>query len=115
MGELNNGWTWKMHAIEKDKKHGNWETKYEKVDGWTWKNVMASGIKEVGQHINQKKMGQWMNIMKLNNGWMQGNRAMDEFQEIENDEVLESRFKKIEQWMNLNLNNAKTLKIKFPF
>jgi len=28
---------------------------------------------------------------------MQGNRAMDEFQEIENDEVLESRFKKIEQ------------------
>jgi hypothetical protein len=40
---------------------------------------------------------------------------MDEFQEIENDEVLESRFKKNEQWMNLNLNNAKTLKIKFPF
>jgi len=29
---------------------------------------MASGIKEVGQHINQKKMGQWMNIMKFNNG-----------------------------------------------
>jgi len=28
---------------------------------------------------------------------MQGNRAMDEFQEIENDEVLESRFKKNEQ------------------
>jgi hypothetical protein len=39
-------------------------------------------------------MGQWMNMVKLNNGWMQGNRAMNEFQEIENDRVLESRFKK---------------------
>jgi hypothetical protein len=60
-------------------------------------------------------MGQWMNMVKLNNGWMQGNRAMDEFQEIENDEVLESRFLKTEQWMNLNLNNAKTLKKIFLF
>ncbi len=85
------------------------------MDGWTWKNVMASGIKQVGQRINQRKMGQWMNVMKLNNGWMQGNRAMDEFQEIENDEVLESRFKKIEQWMNLNLNNAKKMKKNFLF
>ncbi len=68
-----------------------------------------------GQHIKQRKMGQWMNMVKLNNGWMQGNRAMDEFQEIENDEVLESWFLKTKQWMNLNLNNAKTLKTNFLF